>query len=325
MDGLRHEDPRGTPLAVGGAGDGDDGLAAHRVRLFAAVYRMLGSARAAAQMVADAFDGPAPPVRPGSGAAGDPDARLVREVFGAALRRAEAEAGVRGRRDGPGGPWLPEPVLTGGGVLGPLDSPPARASVSLPRLVLLERLVPAERAAYLLREVFGYGPAQVGAVLGLPEARCAALWRRARQRIRENEGVVRADSEQSGTQRRLTAQELLRALAERDRPALEELLADDVVAWSDGRGEPGAVRRPVLGAAKVGRFLAGLVDRGPEDTQGRVAEVNGEPAVVASAGGGVVGVVVPEFGRRGLVGIRVVADPVRLEYFNRQWAAPESA
>ena len=48
--------------------------------------------------------------------------------------------------------WLPEPVLTADGALGPLDDVVQRESVSLALLALLERLPPAERAAYVLRE-----------------------------------------------------------------------------------------------------------------------------------------------------------------------------
>lgn len=187
------------------------------------------------------------------------------------------------------------------------------------RLVLLERLPPAERAAYVLREVFGYGPADIAGVLGMAEARCRSLLRRARQRVPESESVFRAGvSEQ---QRRRIVDELLRAVLAEERAALEELLTDDVVAWTDGGWQPEILRRPVLGAVKVSRFLAGLLARAPEGTGGTIAEVNGAWGVVGVVGDRVVGVLSPEFGERGLVGIRTVAVPARLAYFSRQWAA----
>ncbi|MBM9507197.1 sigma factor-like helix-turn-helix DNA-binding protein [Actinacidiphila acididurans] len=318
MDGLRNEetgrqdgagtatgrpDPAVPPLA----GFADD---PHLVRLFGAVYRMLGSAQEAEQIVREA--------RPG---AADADAeaydRLVHQVFGVVVRRAEAA--VRGRREAAAGTWLPEPVLTAGGILGPLPSAEARESVSMARLVLLERLQPTERAAYVLREVFGYGPADIAGVLGLAEARCGSLLRRARQRVRESESVFRSGvSEQ---QRRRIVDELLRAVLAEERAALEELLTDDVVAWTDGGWQPEILRRPVLGAVKVSRFLAGLLARAPEGTGGTIAEVNGGLGVVGVVGDRIVGVLSPEFGERGLVGIRTVAVPARLAYFSRQWAA----
>jgi RNA polymerase sigma-70 factor (ECF subfamily) len=287
---------------------------ADAVRLFGAAYRMLGSACAAREVVREAFGAPAG--ARGGDAAGDPYGRLVREVFGAVLRRQEP---VRTRRDGQThtAPWLPEPVLTAGGALGPLDSAERRASVSLGRLVLLERLGPEERAAHVLQEVFGYGSADAAALLSLPEARYRTLGRRAWHRIQEAEGPARPP--ESEAQRWSAVAELLRAIREEDTAALEELLADDVVAWSDGGGQPGVVRRPIHGAAKVGRFLAAVKGRIPEAARGHAAEVNGDAALVAAVGAEVVGVLAPEFGPQGMVGLRAVADPARLVFLSRQW------
>jgi RNA polymerase sigma-70 factor (ECF subfamily) len=283
---------------------------------------MLGSAREAERIVREAGARPAAGSPTGGGGTSGEAAyaRLVRDVVVAAVRRAEAAH--RGRREGHAGhavAWLPEPVLTAGGVLGPLDTPEAREAVSMARLVVLERLPPAERAVYVLREQFGHGPAEAAEVLGLPEERCRSLLRRARQRVRESDSASRTEA--GGEQRRSAVGELLRALLDEDRAAVEVLLADDVVAWSDGGWEPGAVRRPILGPVKVGRFLAGVRARAPEGIRGTVAEVNGDAAVVGTAGDEVVGVLVPEFGERGMVGIRTVADPARLAYLTRQWAA----
>ncbi|WP_225847389.1 sigma factor-like helix-turn-helix DNA-binding protein [Streptomyces sp. HPF1205] len=331
MDGLRGNEPTGTETAARhvASADGpetgplppaaeDRAAEAMRVRLFGAAYRMLGSACEAEAIVSTLL---APGDRRGKdgggGADGPSGARLVGEVVGEAIRRAETAS--RGRREGHAVAWLPEPVLTGAGALGRMDTPGARESVSMARLVVLERVSPAERAAFVLREQFGYGPADASAVLGLPEERCRSLLRRSRQRVRESETPARTEA--GGEQRRQAVEELLRAVLDEDRAAVEELLADDVVAWSDGGWEPGAVRRPVLGAVKVGRFLTGLRARAPEGITGTVAEVNGDAAVVGTARGEVVGVLAPEFGERGMVGIRTVANPARLAYLTRQWVA----
>lgn len=329
MDGLREQDiaGAGTDGARARVAVGADGAAAvlaagatavsdaHKVRLFGAAYRMLGSAcdadtmvEAALRRAADAGYGP------GQAAGADRDAKLVAEVLGAALAALEP---TRQRRDPHSGAWLPEPVLTESGALGPLETAEARESVSMARLVVLERLSPAERAAFVLREMFGYGPAESAAVLGLPEERSVVVQRRARRRVRESG----ARAEETGQERWLLVEELLRATTDADVDALAELLSEDVVAWSDGGGQEGVPRRPVLGAVKVGRFLAGLLAKAPEGTHGCVAEINGDAAVVATARDEVVvGVLVPEFGPQGLVGIRTVADPPRLVFLNRQWA-----
>lgn len=333
MDGLRGNEPTGTetgPLRPAASADvpetgplppaAEDRAAEElRVRLFGAAYRMLGSACEAEAIVAPrAAPGDRCGKDGGGGEADGPsDARLVRAVVGEAMRRAETA--TRGRREGHAVAWLPEPVLTGAGALGRMDTPQARESVSMARLVVLERLSPGERAAFVLREQFGYGPADASVVLGLPEGRCQSLLRRSRRRVRESETPTRTEA--GGEQRRQAVEELLRAILDEDRAAVEELLADEVVAWSDGGWEPGAVRRPVLGAVKVGRFLTGLRARAPEGITGTVVEVNADAAVVGTARGEVVGVLAPEFGERGMVGIRTVANPARLAYLTRQWAA----
>ncbi|MEE4545526.1 RNA polymerase subunit sigma-24 [Streptomyces sp. V4-01] len=322
MDGLRGEgggaipaQPAGAAARARAAAEGPQGQGqAETVRLFAAAYRMLGSAAAAEQVVREVLAA-GPDGAAADGGAPDLDA-LVRAVFAAVLHRADV---ARPRREAHPGPWLPEPVLTAGGALGPLSTPALRAAVSMPRLVLLERMPPAERACSVLQELFGYGPAGSAAVLGLAETRCAALEHRARQRLREDEGAARTAADEEA--RRPAVQELLRAATEADQEALEVLLADDVVAWSDGGGS-GVPRRPVLGVAKVARFLAGLLAKAPMGTWGNLAEVNGDAAVVATVTSGVVGALVPEFGpQRLVVGVRTISDPARLAYLGRQWAA----
>ncbi|MEW2520969.1 sigma factor-like helix-turn-helix DNA-binding protein [Actinacidiphila alni] len=272
---------------------------------------MFGSACEADRAVRDAL------TRTADAGGADALHSLIREIFGRAL--SVPEQAVRHRRETPSGPWLPEPVLTGGGALGELTTAGSRESVSMARLVALERLTPAERAAFVLTECFGYGSAEIAAVLGLSETQCRTLRRRARQRVPASAPGV----EPPAPQRWRWAEDLLRAAARADQAALTELLADDVVAWSDGGGVPGTVRRPVLGAAKVGRVLARLITGVPPGTRGRIAEINGDAALLATAGDTVVGVVAPEFGPLGLVGIRTVADPGRLVFVNRQWSAAD--
>jgi Sigma-70, region 4 len=66
-----------------------------------------------------------------------------------------------------------------------MDTAVQRDSVSLALLVLLERLTPAERAVFVLREAFGYSHRDIAAILDLSEANCRQLHRRARQRLAE--------------------------------------------------------------------------------------------------------------------------------------------
>ncbi|MFB6938557.1 sigma-70 family RNA polymerase sigma factor [Streptomyces chartreusis] len=154
-----------------------DEFETHRPRLFGLAYRMLGSAHEAEDTVQDAylrFSGA------DRGAIEHPAAWLARVVTNLCLTRLTS---ARARREQYVGPWLPEPVITSDGTLGPLESAEQRDAVSLAMLVLLERLTPTERAVYVLREAFAYGHREIAEVLELTEANCRQLYRRAVQRV----------------------------------------------------------------------------------------------------------------------------------------------
>ncbi|MCQ4045033.1 RNA polymerase sigma-70 factor [Streptantibioticus rubrisoli] len=286
-----------------------------RSRLFAVAYRMLGSAAEAEDVVQDAY------LRwqgADRGQVAAPGAWLVKTVVNLCLNVLDS---ARLRRERYVGPWLPEPVLTADGALGPLESVERRESVSFALLVLLERLTAAERAVFVLREAFGYPHARIAEVLELSEDNCRQLLRRARNRV----GGPQARFDAPLEQRRRMVEEFLRAAADGDLAGLEELLAQDVVSWADGGGTVSAARRPVLGPSKVARLVAGLVVKSPPGLRVEIAEVNGEPALVALLRSKVLGVLVPEFSRQGIVGLRNVLNPRKLEFFGRQWAERTAA
>lgn len=149
----------------------------HRPRMFGIAYRMLGSAAEAEDTVQDAW------LRWSSADREDvehPGAWLAKAVTRLCLNRLTS---ARARREEYVGPWLPEPVLTGDGVLGPLESAEQRDSVSMALLLLLEQLTPVERAVYVLREAFAYGHREIAGLLDLTEANCRQLYRRAAGRV----------------------------------------------------------------------------------------------------------------------------------------------
>ncbi|MDF3292344.1 RNA polymerase sigma-70 factor [Streptomyces silvisoli] len=286
-----------------------------RSRLFAVAYRMLGSAAEAEDVVQEAY---LRWQRADRGQVAVPGAWLARTVVNLCLNVLDS---ARLRRERYVGPWLPEPVLTADGALGPLESAERRESVSFALLVLLERLTPAERAVFVLREAFGYPHAQIAEVLELSEDNSRQLLRRARSRV----GEPQARFEATWEQRRRMVEEFLRAAGDGDVAGLEELLTQDVVAWADGGGRVSAARRPVLGPSKVARLVAGLVLKAPPGLRVEIVEVNGEPAMVALLRSRVLGVLVPEFAHQGIVGLRNVLNPRKLEFFGRQWSGRPTA
>ncbi|GAA3440987.1 RNA polymerase sigma-70 factor [Planomonospora venezuelensis] len=275
---------------------------AHRVRMFGLAYRMLGSAAEAEDVVQDAYlrwSG----TEPGGVAA--PGAWLAKVVVNLCLNRLTS---ARATRESHVGAWLPEPVPTG--ELGPLETAEQRDSVSMAFLVLLERLTPAERAVFVLREAFAYGYREIAEVLDLSEAGCRQLHHRARRRVGE-----RRRFDAPGGRRRLIVERFLEAARSGDLAGLEQVLAADVIAWADGGGKVSAALRPVLGRAKVIRYVAGIAAGAGEGLDVRHAEVNGQDAIVALYGGQAVMVLVVDVADGVVVGLRSVLDPGKLSRF----------
>jgi RNA polymerase sigma-70 factor (ECF subfamily) len=184
---------------------------------------------------------------------------------------------ARARRESYVGPWLPEPLLDD-----PPPGPDARAeladSLSLALLVLMERLTPVERAAYLLREAFGYEYAQIAAIIERTEATSRQLVTRARKHLEA--GRPRFDPDEAA--RDALLERFLAAAEEGDLDALEQLLAKDAVLYADHGGKAMAPPEPLVGAANIARFMAFVARVRPPSGafETRLARVNGQPGRV---------------------------------------------
>ncbi len=153
--------------------------------------------------------------------------------------------------------------------------------------MLLERLTPAERAVFLLREVFDYEYAEVAGMLGQSEANCRQILKRAKEHVKE--GRPRFDV--SRQQREKLLQEFLKATSQGDMQGLLALLSSDVVLYTDGGGKASAVPNPVYGAERVARFFLGAREKlVPKDVVRRFAEINGQPGIIAYHHGRIFGV-----------------------------------
>src|SRR5215210_1404516 len=249
----------------------DDVYASLRPLLFSIAYRLVGSVAEAEDLVQEAF------VRfhQREEDVEDPKAFLSTVVTRLAIDHLRS---ARVRREAYVGPWLPEPLLTDDSA-----DPAAHAemadSLSLAFLVLLEQLSPLERAAFLLREVFGYSYQQVAETVGRSQDSCRQLVARARRHL----DAERPRYEVSREQHEELTDRFLEACLTGDVDGLAELLADDVVLVTDGGGRVRAVRKPVLGRDKVGRVLITITqpDRRAGVAAIRPVRVNGRPARLA--------------------------------------------
>lgn len=278
-----------------------DALEDQRKVLLGLAYRLLGSYADAEDVVQEAW------VRWSSAAPPDNPAAWLRTVV-TRLCLDELRS-ARVRRESYVGPWLPEPVHTADGALGPLDTAELRDSLSLGFLLLLERLSPSERAVFVLREAFALPYDEVAAAVGKEAPACRQLHVRARAKLGPDLPVpTRAG-------RRDLLDRLLAAVATADVPGLTALLADDAVLVSDGGGLVSAARRPVVGADRVARFLIGIGARVADDVVMAEEEVNGAPCLVVRSGDEVTQVFA--FDADTVVrGLQIVASPAKLSHLS---------
>jgi RNA polymerase sigma-70 factor (TIGR02957 family) len=287
---------------------------AERPRLFSIAYRMLGSATEAEDVLQDAW------VKFNAADANDlrsPRAFAATIVTRLCLDRLKS---ARAKREEYVGPWLPEPLLTDGG-----ETPEVLAeraeSVTLAFLVLLESLSADERAVFLLKEVSDYEHTEIAAMLGTSVANSRQLLHRARAKVRSEHS--RPEVAHAPEAHRQLATRFAEAFQSGDASTLTQLLAEDVTFVSDGGGKVASARRPLAGREQVLKFLVGL-HRTAQTTgiasqiTGAVTEVNREPALIVHIAGQLDGVFVLSIGDGAVASIRVVRNPDKLVFLNRQ-------
>jgi len=216
---------------------------------------------------------------------------------------------ARVRREQYVGQWFPEPLLTDT-YEDPERSAELADSVSMAALLLLERLTPLERAVFVLREVFGFGFAEVASAVGRSEAACRQLAVRARRHM----DVGRPRFEADRREREELAAQFFSALRVGDVDGLRELLAADVQMVGDGGGKAPALPRSVIGVDNVARLLASIFPvLAKIDARVEQREVNGQPgAIVRDRDGKVIGTLTLDVLEGQIQTIRAVANPDKL-------------
>jgi RNA polymerase sigma-70 factor (ECF subfamily) len=240
--------------------------------LQAVAYRVLGTVTDAEDIVQEAW------LR-WSGvdaeAVEDPTAYLVKVTTRLAIDRLRS---AQARRESYVGPWLPEPVLTGGDVA---DDVALADTVSSAMLLVLESLSPLERAVFVLREAFGYSHKEIGEILDRSEASVRQTMMRAREHVESRRRRYDTDP----VTRKRAAESFLEAAAGGDLAGLMGILAPDVKLVCDGGGLAPAPRRVLEGLELVAGALVSFAGRMPEAPSVELAEVNGGPAIVIRSAG----------------------------------------
>ena len=185
------------------------------------------------------------------------------------------------------GPWLPEPVVEGrADIVG--DQITLDDSVRMAPLVVLDRLTPGERVAFVLHDVFSLPFAEVGEIVGRSPQACRQLAARARRRIQSDSTTTRPPT--NPEEHREIVERFAAACKQGDLKALIEVLAAEATGDFDSDGQmPGAPLTEVDGAEAIAAQLVAAVSGfGAEFT---VREINGDPGVLITKGGQVMGTI----------------------------------
>jgi RNA polymerase sigma-70 factor (ECF subfamily) len=248
----------------------EDAFARHRSLLFTVAYEMLGSASDAEDVVQETWlrwaDVDHAEVR-------ESRAYLVRIVTRQALNRLRS---VARRREDYVGEWLPEPLLTSPDVAADVE---LAEGVSMAMLTVLETLGPAERAVFVLHEVFDVPYDEIAEAVGKSPAAVRQIAHRARDHV----AARRPRMPVSATEQQEAVDRFLAAVRHGDLQSLLDVLAPDVVVIADSGGFVAAARHPIQGAERVAAFLIRGFRSGDFET--KTIWLNGSPGIQINIGG----------------------------------------
>jgi len=249
----------------------------HRSRLYGIAYRMLGSRSDAEDMLQETY---LRWHRSDTTLIQVPEAWLVTAITRLCIDRLRI---ARTEREAYRGPWLPEPILDKE-ALPPHHHAELASDLSMAFLVVLERLAPEERAAFLLREVFDCDYDEIAGTLGKSQGACRQIVHRARERVRRN----RPRFQVSENARRHLLEKFISAIQNADKQALLELFAEDATWTADGGNKTRAATKTVNGSMRIAKLLVGIARRlsdfYPDKPTFHLTTINGETGIVLCHG-----------------------------------------
>ena len=282
----------------------------HRPVLQGIAYRMLGSMAEAEDAVQETFlrwhrQDQAQQVSE----IREPKAWLITTLTRHCIDRLRA---AKVQRESYVGMWLPEPVVEEPAVE-PVDRLELAETLSMAMLMMLERLTPDERAAFLLHEVFESDYRDVARILGKTEAACRQLVHRAKERVREGKPRFtpsRAEQEK-------VMEGFRRAVESGDVAGLAALFSPEATLYSDGGGKAAATLNPIYGAEKIARFFIGVRDKQPEGHEIVPRLVNGSLGYVIFVGDRAIQASHFDFDGDQITAVHIVRNPDKLAHLKR--------
>src|SRR3954469_15582919 len=284
---------------------------AHRPVLQGIAYRMLGSLAEAEDAVQETFlrwhrqdqAEQLSEIR-------EPKAWLITTLTRHCIDRLRA---AKTQRESYVGMWLPEPVVEEPAVQ-PVDRLELAETLSMAMLMMLERLSPDERAAFLLHEVFETDYPDVARILGKTEPACRQLVHRAKERVKAGKPRFtpsRAEQEK-------VMEGFKRAVASGDVAGLAALFSAKATLYSDGGGKAAATLNPTYGSEKFARFFIGVRDKQPEGAEILPRIVNGSLGYGVFVGDTPIQAHPFEFDGDRIVAVHIVRNPDKLGHLKRE-------
>jgi RNA polymerase sigma-70 factor (ECF subfamily) len=275
----------------------------HRAHLFGIAYRMLGQVAEAEDQVQETFIRWQRSERP--------DVQSLRAYLTTIITRLCIDhlRSAQHQREQYVGMWLPEPLVALD------DRDPASAaqladSVTNAFLLLMEALSPVERAVFLLREVFGYEYDEVSRIVGKSEANCRQMLARSRTHL-----VARRPRFQvSPDHAEKLVEQFQRMCSSGDTDGLISMLSEDAAIYADGGGKASAVRKPVLGATAVARFLIAVYQKAGPQVRVQPVIINAEPGALVFIADKLEQAITFELEDNRIRAIYVVRNPDKLEH-----------
>jgi RNA polymerase sigma-70 factor (ECF subfamily) len=266
----------------------------HRSHLRAVAYRMLGSLSEVDDAVQEAWLRLSRADATGIDNLGGWLTTVVARVCLDMLRSRES------RREAPFTPDAPEPVATGATGSSPEEEALLADSVGLALLVVLDRLTPAERLAFVLHDMFAVPFEEIGPIVGRSAEAARQLASRARRRVRGG-----AAPSTNLVRQREVVEAFLAALRGGDFEGLLAVLDPDLVVRADMPGAPGEIR----GAAV---WAKGSVAYGRMARVVRPALVNGTIGLVMAPRGQLSRALTFTIANGRITSIEVIGNPRRL-------------
>lgn len=238
-------------------------------RMLGTAYRMLGSLAEAEDVVQDVWtrwhDAD-------TGSVDNAEAWLVATTTRRAIDRLRQ---ARTEREKYVGIWLPEPVLTDGPAT-PEELLETTSDLSIAFLIVLERLAPEARAAFLLHEVLDVDYDEIAHILDKSEAACRQIVHRAKAQLRDERARYAVSAE--------AHQRLLRrfvdAISAHDLGAMKSMLAESAELRGDGGGVVQSFPKPMVGGPRIAQCLFAATLRESMGLRVELVTINGRAGML---------------------------------------------